>query len=105
MTEKTKRLEAANQARAEAAVRWERSDDRAGETGRVSDKIKAAEDDRILTAADRRIKSIEPEPQATAAFPDGPLPNRESRAVRDRSQRSGGRMRRDGTKDSREDGQ
>jgi hypothetical protein len=60
--EKAKRLEAANQARAEAAVRWEDSDNRAGETGRVSDRIKAAEDDRNLDAADRKIKKIESEP-------------------------------------------
>lgn len=62
MTEKAKRLEAANQARAEAAVRWEESDSRAGETGRGSDQIKAAEDDRALEAADRKIKKIESEP-------------------------------------------
>jgi hypothetical protein len=62
VTEKAKRLEAANQARAEAALRWEDSDNRAGETGRVSDKIEAAEDDRNLNAADRKIKKIESEP-------------------------------------------
>ncbi len=62
MIEKAKRLEAANQARAEAAVRWEDSDNKAGETGRVSDRIQAAEDDRSLDAADRKIKKIESEP-------------------------------------------
>ncbi|HTW55288.1 MAG TPA: hypothetical protein VMG36_02420 [Thermoplasmata archaeon] len=62
MTEKAKRLEASNQARAEAAVRWEDSDSRADETGRASDKETAAQDDRTLDAADRKIKKIESEP-------------------------------------------
>lgn len=61
MTEKTKRLEAANFERAEAAVRWEDADNKASETGRVSDKITADEDDRALDAADRKIKKIEAE--------------------------------------------
>ena len=62
MTDKARRLEAANQERAEAAVRWEAADNKAGETGRVSDKIKAEEDDRALDAADRKIKKIESKP-------------------------------------------
>ncbi|MGA8543518.1 MAG: hypothetical protein WB947_08300 [Thermoplasmata archaeon] len=61
MTDKAKRLEAANQERAEAAVRWEDADVRAGETGRVADQVKAAEDDRALDVADRKIKKIEAE--------------------------------------------
>ncbi|MFZ0891069.1 MAG: hypothetical protein WB778_08810 [Thermoplasmata archaeon] len=62
MTDKAKRLEAANQERAEAAVRWEEADNKADETGRVSDKIKADADDRALEAADRKIKKIEATP-------------------------------------------
>ncbi len=62
MVDKAKRLEAANFERAEAAVRWEDADHTAGETGRDSDKIQAAEDDRALDAADRKIKKIEAEP-------------------------------------------
>jgi hypothetical protein len=61
MTDKAKRLEAANLERAEAAVKWEDADNTASETGQVSDKIKAAEDDRALDAADRKIKKIEAE--------------------------------------------
>ncbi|MCI4339579.1 MAG: hypothetical protein L3J68_04530 [Thermoplasmata archaeon] len=62
MTDKAKRLEAANQERAEAAVRWEDADNRASETGRDSDKIVADADDRALNAADRKIKKIESDP-------------------------------------------
>ena len=61
MPDKVKRLEAANLERAEAAVRWEDSDNEASETGRLPDKIKAAEDDQALEAADRKIKKIESE--------------------------------------------
>jgi len=60
--EKAKGLEAANQERAEAAVRWEDADNTADKTGRPSDVIKANEDDRALDAADRKIKKIESEP-------------------------------------------
>jgi Arc/MetJ-type ribon-helix-helix transcriptional regulator len=62
MPGKTKRLEDANFERAEAAVRWEDAANKADETGRASDVIKAAEDDRVLDAADRKIKKIEAEP-------------------------------------------
>lgn len=62
VTDKAKRLEAANQNRAEAAVRWKDAENTADETGRGSDKVKAEENDRALTAADRKIKSIEKEP-------------------------------------------
>jgi hypothetical protein len=62
MIEKAKRLEAANQERAEAAVRWESADNRASETGRASDVVEANADDRALDAADRKIKKIESEP-------------------------------------------
>ncbi len=62
MGEKAKRLEEANQSRAEVAVRWEDSENRADETGRASDKAKADADDRALAAADRKIKNIEKEP-------------------------------------------
>jgi hypothetical protein len=61
VVDKVKRLEAANQERAEAAVRWEDADSRASETGRTSDAVKADEDDRALDAADRKIKKIESE--------------------------------------------
>jgi hypothetical protein len=62
VVEKVKRLEAANFERAEAAVQWEAADNKASETGRVSDEIKAEERDRVLDAADRKIKKIETEP-------------------------------------------
>jgi hypothetical protein len=62
MISKAKRLERANQERAEAAVRWEDADATADETGRASDQVRAAEDDRRLDAADRKIKKIEAEP-------------------------------------------
>lgn len=62
MPDKAKRLEAANQERAEAAVRWEDAANTADETGRASDKIRAKEDDRALDTADRKIKNIEAEP-------------------------------------------
>jgi len=60
--DKAKRLEAANQERAEAAVRWEDAANTADETGHASDEIKAEEDNRVLDAADRKIKKIEAEP-------------------------------------------
>jgi hypothetical protein len=62
VTEKARRLEAVNPAGARAGVRWEDSDYLAGETGRVSDRIEAAEDDRNLDAADRKIKKTDSEP-------------------------------------------
>ncbi|MGA8664526.1 MAG: hypothetical protein WB809_05625 [Thermoplasmata archaeon] len=62
MIEKAKRLEAANLERAEAAVRWEDADNTATQTGRTSDESKAEQDDRALSAADRKIKKIESEP-------------------------------------------
>jgi hypothetical protein len=62
MIPKSKRLEAANFERAEAAVRWEDAENTADETGRASDVVKAREDDRALTAAERKIKKIETEP-------------------------------------------
>lgn len=61
MLPKSQRLEEANQERAEAAVRMEDAENRADETGTVSDTIKAGESDRALAAADRRIKAIEAE--------------------------------------------
>ena len=62
MTDKAKRLETANFDRALAAVRWEDAENTADETGRRSDDIEAAKDDRALAAADRKIKQIEAEP-------------------------------------------
>jgi len=62
LIEKRKRLEAANQERAEAAVKWEDADNKASETGRPEDVVTAAADDRALDAADRKIKKIEEEP-------------------------------------------
>jgi hypothetical protein len=62
MPDKRKRLEDANFERAEAAVRWEDADNRASETGRPSDAHLAQDRDRILEAADRKIKNIEAEP-------------------------------------------
>ena len=62
MVDKAKRLEVANFERAEAAVHWEESENKADETGRASDQVKAKEDDRVLDAADRKIKKIEAEP-------------------------------------------
>jgi hypothetical protein len=59
VTDKAKRLEAANQERAEAAVRWEEAENEADESGRTSDQTKAAADDIALAAADRKIKKIE----------------------------------------------
>jgi len=61
MTDKAKRLDAANQERAEAAVRWEDADNTASETGGAADRAEAAKDDRALEAADRKIKKIEAE--------------------------------------------
>lgn len=62
MTEKAKRLEAANFERAEAAVRWENDANTADETGRPADKAQADADDRALDAADRKIKAVKAEP-------------------------------------------
>jgi hypothetical protein len=62
MPDKSKRLEDANFERAEAAVRWEDADNEASETGRASDAHVAQDRDRILEAADRKIKKIEAEP-------------------------------------------
>jgi hypothetical protein len=62
VVDKAKRLEAANLERAEAAVRWEDADNTAQETRRPADIVTANADDRALTAADRKIKSIESEP-------------------------------------------
>jgi hypothetical protein len=62
VTDKAKRLEAANQDRAEAAVRWEDAENTADETGQPSDRTKAEGQDRALDAADRKIKKIEAEP-------------------------------------------
>ena len=62
MPDKAKRLDTANQERAEAAVRWEDAANTADETGRSSDRAAAQQDDRALTAADRKIKKIESEP-------------------------------------------
>jgi len=59
--DKARRLEVANLERAEAAIRWEDAANTADETGRASDEIKAEEDDRVLDAADRKIKKIEAE--------------------------------------------
>jgi hypothetical protein len=60
--DKAKRLEAANQERAEAAVRWESAANTAEESGRASDQAASNEQDRSLAAADRKIKKIESEP-------------------------------------------
>lgn len=62
MTEKERRLEAANFDRALAAVVWEDAANRADETGRVVDKVEAARDSRALDAADRKIKRVKVEP-------------------------------------------
>jgi hypothetical protein len=62
VTDKAKRLDAANQERAEAAVRWEDDANTADETGRPVDQSRAGHDDRALDAADRKIKKIEAEP-------------------------------------------
>jgi hypothetical protein len=62
MVDKAKRLDAANQERAEAAVRWEDADNTADETGKPSDARRAQVDDQALAAADRKIKKIEAEP-------------------------------------------
>jgi hypothetical protein len=61
VTDKPKRLEAANFERAEAAINWDVAEEKADETGRASDRTKAAESDRALDAADRKIKKIEAE--------------------------------------------
>ena len=62
MPDRAKRLEAANQERAEAAVRWEDAANTADESGRASDETKAEAENRTLDAADRKIKKIESEP-------------------------------------------
>jgi hypothetical protein len=62
MVDKAKRLEAANFDRALAAVRWEDAENKADETGRVSDRIEAEQDDRALVAADRKIKNVKANP-------------------------------------------
>jgi hypothetical protein len=62
MTDKPKRLEAANFERAEAAVQWEDAANKADETGNASDQVAADGRDRVLDAADRKIKKIESEP-------------------------------------------
>lgn len=61
VSDKAKRLDAANQERAEAAMRWEDADNTARESGGAADRIQAAQDDRALDAADRKIKKIEAE--------------------------------------------
>jgi hypothetical protein len=60
-TDKAKRLNAANQDRAEAAVQWEEAENRADESGRGVDQSAAEESDRKLKAADGKIKQIEEE--------------------------------------------
>jgi hypothetical protein len=62
MTDKPKRLEAANFERAEAAVQWEDAANKADETGKASDQVAADGRDQALDAADRKIKKIESEP-------------------------------------------
>jgi hypothetical protein len=59
MSEKGRRLEAANFERAEAAVRWEAAENRADESGSTTDRIAANEQDRLLVVADRKIKVLE----------------------------------------------
>jgi hypothetical protein len=61
MTDKPKRLEAANFERAEAAIAWDVAEEKADETGQPSDVKKAEDSDRALAAADRKIKTIEAE--------------------------------------------
>lgn len=61
MDDKAKRLEIANQERAEAAVKWEAADNRAKETGNRSDALRAAEAERVLAALDKKIQEIEEE--------------------------------------------
>jgi hypothetical protein len=62
MVDKVKRLDAANQERAEAAVLWEAAENKADETAAPADQSAALERDRALVAADRKIKRIESEP-------------------------------------------
>ncbi len=62
VTARSQRLEDANFERAEAAVRMEDSENRAAETGLVSDLRKAGESDRRLAEADLKIRRIEAEP-------------------------------------------
>jgi hypothetical protein len=62
VTDKPKRLEAANVERAEAAIRWEVAENNADETGLASDKLEASERDRELVAADRKIKDVKAAP-------------------------------------------
>jgi hypothetical protein len=62
MTDKPKRLEAANVERAEAAIQWEVAENKADETGLASDQNEAAARDRALVAADRKIKDVKASP-------------------------------------------
>lgn len=62
MTGKTRRLEEANQDRAEAAVRWEESDHRAQGSGLKVDAEAAKRDDQRLKDADRKIRQAEGRP-------------------------------------------
>jgi hypothetical protein len=62
VTDKPKRLEAANFERAEKAIEWEVAENKADETGRTSDKAEANVLDGELDAADRKIKKIRAEP-------------------------------------------
>jgi hypothetical protein len=62
VTEKPKRLEAANVERAEAAIQWEVAENKADETGLPSDKVEAEARDRALDAADRKIKAVKASP-------------------------------------------
>jgi hypothetical protein len=62
MTDKPKRLEAANFERAEAAIEWEVAENKADETGRPVDKVEAEARDRALDAADRKIRQVKADP-------------------------------------------
>jgi len=62
VTDKPKRLETANVEGAEAAIKWEVAANKADETGLASDKLGAAERDRALVAADRKIKDVKAAP-------------------------------------------
>jgi hypothetical protein len=61
MTDQPKRLEAAKFERAEAALRWEDADATADETGRKEDRVRADDRDRLLVAAEGKIKAIQAE--------------------------------------------
>jgi hypothetical protein len=58
VTDKPKRLEAAEFERAEAAIRWDVAEDAAEKTGRPSDEVRAEERDAQLDAADRKVTKI-----------------------------------------------